>query len=128
MQETLWNCDKCGRQFSKRGQWHSCVSFSVEDLFEGKPRPLKHISHDLLNHLRKFGSIRVDAVKSGIDIAGRSHFAMVQVLSDGLRRGFAAKRPIHNPRILRSETVLQNQYVHPLKLRSPSDIDAELLT
>jgi hypothetical protein len=33
----LWTCPKCGRQFEREGQSHSCKLFPLEQHFENKP-------------------------------------------------------------------------------------------
>ncbi len=37
----LWRCPKCGREFARHNQGHSCVSTSVDDHFRGKAYGLR---------------------------------------------------------------------------------------
>jgi hypothetical protein len=66
---TLWTCLKCGRQFKNTNQSHSYVTISVDDHFKGKPKRLRDIFDGLYGKLKRFGSVRVDAVKTGINLA-----------------------------------------------------------
>jgi len=66
----LWKCSKCGREFRKKSQWHSCVTVSVDDHFKNKPERLRKIFNLVLQESEKNGTVRVDAVKSGINLIG----------------------------------------------------------
>ncbi len=75
--KSLWRCPNCGRKFSNKRQWHSCLSRPLQKHFEGKPLSLKVMFDHLVERLRMFGPVRLDAVKTSINIAGKSHFAIV---------------------------------------------------
>jgi len=80
-----WKCPRCGREFARKGQWHSHASLSVDNMFDRKPKRLKEIFDQVLRELQNNGSVvRVDAVKSSINFAGKSHFGGVRVLKDSL--------------------------------------------
>ncbi len=74
-----------------------------------------------------FGPVRLDAVKTSINIAGKSHFAGLQVLRDSLKLGFVMNSKLHNKRILRCQRLGKTVYGHTVKLIRKKDIDAELL-
>ena len=77
--------------------------------------------------LRQNGPVRVDAVKSGINLAGKSHFGEVHVLRDSLNLTFVLNRKIDNPRIRRVQKITEKTYTHNVNLKEPSDVDEELL-
>ena len=70
MKESYWRCPKCGREFSKKNQFHSCVSVSIDEHFKNKPPKLKEIFDYLRENVKKFGQIRIDAVKTAINLGG----------------------------------------------------------
>ena len=123
---SFWRCSECEREFRLENQWHSCVRRSVEDHFEGKPEEVRRTFVRLVGELERLGPIRVDAVKSGINIAGRAHFAGARPQKDGLRVGFLLGRRLEHPRVLRAEWVGGRVYAHSVKLAREEDLD-ELL-
>ena len=122
-----WHCPQCGREFRTRNQWHSCVSYTVEGHFEGKPPELREAFERLVGELRRLGPVRVDAVKTGINLAGRAHFGGVRVQTDRLRVGFLLGRQLDDPRILRTERLGPALVGHSVAVRSPANVDEQLL-
>ncbi len=53
----LWRCPNCGREFARSGQSHSCVKYSVEDHFRGKPAELKKMFDLLVRELELSGPV-----------------------------------------------------------------------
>jgi hypothetical protein len=125
----LWKCPECGREFSRKGQWHSHSSLPVDALFSGKPKQLREIFDKIVHELQKDGSvIRVDASKSSINLAGRSHFGGVHVLKDSLDIGFILDRKINNRRIRKIQQITNNIFAHNVTVEKPSDVDHELIS
>jgi hypothetical protein len=123
----LWQCPRCGRQFAKRNQSHSCGAYSIDNQFRGKSPSLRKVFDQLLNKVSQFGPVRSDTVRSAINITNRFHFAMVYVLRDSLKVDFSSNRKLDSKRILRSQKMSENSYINYLKLTSPEDTDEELL-
>ena len=123
----MWTCPECGRQFRNKNQWHSCVTISVDDHFEDRPERLRDTFDKLLGELRRLGEIRVDAVKMGINLARRSHFAMVFVKRDWINLEFTVKRKLESPRFERAFRIYEDNFGYRVRLREPGDVDGELL-
>ena len=125
--KTLWQCPTCKRKFAKRNQWHSCKPVAVEAHFTGKPARLKALFEELVAKLKQFGPVRIDAVKSSINLASTYHFGGVRVLQDSLHVGFVIARPLTHERIRRSQQLGPSTYGHAMHLTRKEDLDAELL-
>lgn len=125
--QTLGRCPKCGREFPNKNQWHSRVSYSVDDHFQGKPPSLGETFDSLLERISQFGPIRVDAAKTSINIAAKSHFAGVQVLKSSLKLGFTFDTVIDDEHIRLSQKLSETSYGHTVKLVQKQDVDAQLL-
>lgn len=123
----LWECPKCGRKFPKKNQWHSCISYSMEHHFRGKPAWLREPFDFLLEKMGEFGPIRLDAVKSSISIAAKSHFAGMHVLGSSLNLGFILDTPLEDERILRTQKLSETRWGHTVKLAQKEDADAQVL-
>lgn len=126
MNENFWICPKCERKFSKKNQWHSCVSISVNEHFKNKYPILKEIFYSLQKEIEKFGQIRIDAVKTSINIGGKSQFISIFVLKDSIKIDFIIKRRIQSPRFIRVRGPTNNYYTYTLKLKRLTDINDEL--
>jgi hypothetical protein len=123
----LWKCPTCGRRFAKVRQWHSCAARGVEDHFRGKGAAVRAIFDRLIQELRTIGPVRVDAVKTSINLINKHHFGGVRVRRNYLRVGFLANVPIHSPRIVHSESLGPGRVAQSVEIRSVEEIDHELL-
>jgi hypothetical protein len=124
---TSWRCPICHRRFARLRQWHSCQSRSVDAHFADRDPALRRLFDFLIGRLEKTGPVRIDAVKSSINLVSRHHFGAVTVRSAYLRLGFVASTRIQSPRIVRNETLGPNRVGHSVVVRDKADIDAELL-
>ena len=122
-----WKCPKCGREFSKKNQWHSCVSISIDEHFKNKPPILKKVFNVLQKEVEKFGRIRIDIVQTSINIGGKSHCISLFVLKESLKVDFLLKRRIQSPRFTRVRGPTNNYYTYTLKLKDLSDVNEELI-
>jgi hypothetical protein len=74
-----------------------------------------------------FGAVRVDAVKTSINFAGRYHFAAVWPRKERLDVELVLARPLASPRVVRSQALGPEKHVHWIQVRGPEDLDAELI-
>ncbi|MFX1569288.1 MAG: DUF5655 domain-containing protein [Promethearchaeota archaeon] len=123
----FWKCPKCKREFSKRNQWHSCVSISINEHFEGKAPLQKKIYNVLQKEIEKFGQIRIDAVQTSINIGGKYHFLSLFVLKESLKIDFILERRIQNPRFTRIRGPTNGYFTYTLKLNDLTDVNNELI-
>lgn len=123
----LWKCPKCGRDFAKKNQWHSCLSISVDQHFRRVDPVLRKTYDSLIGRLKEFGPLRVDAVKSSINLVSTYHFGAVSVRRDSIRLGFILDQEIEDERIIRIERVSPKRVGHSVKLNSPGDVDDQLM-
>ena len=122
-----WTCPTCERKFARAKQWHSCQPQPIDSHFCGKDPTLKKLFDLLIGKLQKTGPLRVDAVKTSINLISRHHFGGVNVRRDYLRVGFLAREEIKNPRVVHKQVIGSNRVAHSVVVRSASDIDAELI-
>lgn len=81
----------------------------------------------LVGRLKELGPLRVDAVKSSIDLVSKYHFGAVSVRPDHLRLGFISDHEIEHERIIRTERVGPSRVGHSVKLSSPEDVNSQLI-
>ena len=123
----FWKCPNCGREFSKKGQFHSCVSISVYDHFKNRPDKLREIFELLKKEIEKFGQVRIDAVKTSINFGGKSQFGVIFVLKDNLTLDFVMERKIDSPRFFKTRGPTNNYYTYTIKLKNKKDINLDLI-
>ncbi|MHA2008537.1 MAG: DUF5655 domain-containing protein [Promethearchaeota archaeon] len=122
-----WKCPNCGREFSKKGQFHSCVLFSVADHFKDKPIKLKKIFELLRQEVEKFGKVRIDSVKTTINFGGKSQFSVIFVMRESLKLDFLLDKKIENSRFSKVRGPTNNYYTYTIKLENLKDIDNQLI-
>ncbi len=127
MVNDLWNCPRCGRQFPKRNQWHSCTSVPIADHFKDRPARLKEVFISLLQEVEQCGPVRVDAVKSSINLVSRYHFAAVYVQKNSLKLEFVLDRALDDERILRTQPIGEGVFSNFVNMTRIEDIDEQLL-
>jgi hypothetical protein len=88
---------------------------------------LRTIYRRLLAALRLFGPVRVDAVQTSINLVSTHHFGGLTVRRDYLRLGFLSDTRIDHPRIVHRLVLGPKRVGHTVLLRSPADIDRQLL-
>lgn len=122
-----WVCPRCGRRFARANQWHSCAPRTIASHFAGTDPTLRQVFDHLMRELGKTGPLRVDAVKTSINLISRRHFGGIVVRRGYLRLGFLARQPIASARIVRREKIGPNRVGHTVVVRCMEDVDAELL-
>jgi hypothetical protein len=123
----FWKCPKCGREFSKKEQFHSCVSISIEDHFKHKSPELRKIFEVIRNKVEKFGIMRIDAVKTSINFGGKSQFCVIFVSQEKLKLEFLLNRRIEDSRFLKVRGPTNNYYTYTIILKNRKDVDDHLI-
>ena len=89
---------------------------------------LKALFDELAAKLKKFGPLRIDAVKTSINLASTFHFGGVRVQRDSLHLGFVLNRRLRHDRIIRTQQLGPTLFGHAVKLIRREDLNQELLT
>jgi hypothetical protein len=124
----LWKCPECGREFARAKQWHSCAVKGLDEHFRGRDPHLRGVFDLLVSKLRKIGPVKLDPVKTSINLTAGRHFAGVTVRGTFLRVGFFAPRRIVDRRIVHFERLGPDRFGHSVVVESVADLDDQLLT
>ena len=125
--EPLWRCAKCGHRFVTRNLWHSCGRYHLADHFRGKPAALRETFDCYVAAARRNGPVTVYAQKTRIVMQVRVRFAGAVVRKGWLDATMWLKRRVTHPRLVRTESFRDVDYVHHFQLRVPGDVDASLV-
>jgi len=118
-----WTCPACRREFPRARQWHSCAVKGLDEHFRGRDPHLREIFDELVARLRKFGPLKVDPVKTCINLTVRHHIGAVTVRGTFLRLGFLSDRRIQDERIAHVERLGPAKFGHSVILESVEDLD-----
>ena len=123
----LWRCPACRREFVKPNQWHSCATRGLDEHFKGRDPHLRQVFDALVSKLRKIGPVKVDPVKTSINLTSGRHLGAVTVRGTYLRVGFYGTKRIVDPRIVHFERLGPERFGHSVVLESTEDIDDQLM-
>ena len=104
------------------------LSPSTEALFAASHPIVPAIYERILTALRALGPFEEQPKKTSIHLAHGTGFAGIHPRKTALVLNLRLDRALEGPRISKSEQVSRNRYHNEVKLTSPDDVDAELIT
>ena len=122
----LWKCPKCGAKLVTRNLWHACGRYSLKALFARSEPQVWRIYRQYEKLVRSIGPITVVPQKSRFVFMTRIRFAGGMPRKSYIDAHFLYPRALRSPRITASMK-FSRCYAHRLHLRSPRDLDAQLL-
>jgi hypothetical protein len=124
----VWVCPKCSRQFGRAGQSHECApAMSIDDYFATGPAHERPIFEAVMRHLESVGPVHVEPVSVGIFLKRARTFAELRPMRQWVALSFSLPYRAEHPRITRKVQLYGRSYFHVANLRSPADLDAQLL-
>jgi hypothetical protein len=100
---------------------------TVENHFSSKDPIVREIYERVLEVIRRIGSVIEEPKKTSIHLVNSSALAGVATRKDSLILTLKSDRKLTSPRIHKSEQVSAGRFHHEVKLRSPADIDSEVI-
>jgi hypothetical protein len=123
----LWTCPKCGRQFERQGQTHSCKPFALEQHFEGKPAG--RLLYEEFRHAvkRQVGAFKIESLECCIHFVRTFTFVAIKILKDKIRVDFSLSRKIKSKRIVQSLQMSAQRWLYVIDIMNEDEIDEGLL-
>jgi hypothetical protein len=124
---TQWTCPKCKRQFEKKNQAHSCVSYPLTNHFKGKEYAkslFEHLKKEVAKHI---GPLKIESLPCCIHLVSNYTFGAVWALKDRIRIDFRVDGKIKTKKPFCVNRISANRYLYYFDLMDKSDIDQELL-
>jgi hypothetical protein len=123
----MWTCSKCGRQFERQGQSHSCNLFPVEKHFEGKP--FGEFLFEALKKSLKQKKIgyKIESLECCIHFVKKGTFAAAKIFRDKIRIDFALARKLTGKRFNQVARLSAHRYLYVVDIFNESEIDGELM-
>ena len=127
MPSSLWRCPDCGRRFANRNQSHACgSSHRLADHFAGRDPEVVSTYRALVSAARRNGPVIVLPEKTRIAFQVRMSFAAFSLKRHWVDGHVVLARRLDNPRFKRVYEVSPRNQVHEFRLRSRSEVDAEV--
>ncbi len=123
----MWTCTKCGREFKRKDQQHSCRLISSEVIFSKHPPELKKIYVEISRIVKSFGDYREEAVPPDvIFFKTESTFLGIKVKKDHLEVEFFLDRLENVPAVSKYLQTSKHRVAHVVPVDSIDEIDAQL--
>src|SRR5262245_44702976 len=122
----LWICPKCGARLISRNLWHSCGRFTLESLFRGARPDVLELAREFIRMLQALGDVQVIPQKTRLVCVARVRFGGLYPRKGGFRVGFALRRWIDSPRIVKTVDYGPRWRGHFVAVQSRDDLDSEL--
>lgn len=106
---------------------HSCGRWSIDEHFAGKSPAVRELFDALTTFVAQAGPSTCYAEKTRIVFQTRGRFMAVMPRREWLACHLWLKRRLTSPRYHRIESLADRDFVHHFRLRTPADLDAELL-
>jgi hypothetical protein len=124
----LWICPDCGARLVSRNLWHSCGSFTFDDLFGGSDAQVQEAASRLIALCEEFGDVQVIPQKSRLALVARVRFSVLLPQRKSVIVGFALHRWITSPRVLRTDDFGPRWRYHYVRVAGATSIDDELIS
>ena len=122
-----WECPDCRRRFGRRGQSHECApAMTLDDYFLTGPPRERPIFDAVMAHLDTLGDVHVEPVSVGIFLKRSKGFAQLRPKVNWIELSFGLSRTITHPKITRIMRASDTRTYHCVRLREPSDVDADV--
>ncbi len=125
--QKLWTCPKCKRQFEKKNQAHSCVSYPLANHFKNKEYAKGLFGHLKQEITKKIGPVKIESLPCCIHLVSTYTFGGVWALRDRIRIDFRTDGKIKTKKLYKMIRMSPNRYLYYFDLKSKKDVDAKLL-
>lgn len=123
----LWKCPKCGRQFKRKDQSHSCKTVPLEQHFNGKEKGKLLYEKFSAAVKRRFGSFKVESLECCIHFVSTYTFTAVKIFKDKIVVDFTLEHIIQSKRIKQELQMSANRYLYIIDVLNEEEIDDEIM-
>ncbi|MDD5552088.1 MAG: DUF5655 domain-containing protein [Candidatus Pacebacteria bacterium] len=128
MEQKLWKCKKCKREFKKKNQAHSCVVYPIKNHFKNK-----ELAKELFEYFKKeiqknVGPLKIESLPCCIHLVSNYTFGAVWALKDKIRIDFRVDRKIKSKKIWKMIQMSPGRFLYYFEIYNKKEIDKELLS
>jgi len=126
--DELWTCRKCGRTFANRNQSHTCRPLGdLASHFHGKDAAVRETFDRIVGVVQGLGPVEILAEKTRIALHARMTFAAFTPRIHWLDGHVVLAERLDSDRFTRIEVYSPRNVLHAFRLRSPAEVDAEVV-
>lgn len=123
----LWKCPKCGRQFARKGQSHSCRSYALEQHFKGKETG-KLLYESFIKAVETpLGALKIESLECCIHLVSTVTFAAVKIYKNKIQVEFATDHPLESERFTKAEQLSAHRFLYFVDIMKEVDLDTQLI-
>lgn len=123
----MWKCPKCGREFNREKQSHSCVVYPIENHFQNKVKG-KLLFETLVKKIeKKIGEVKIESLPCCIHLVSDHTFSGVWVSDDKIRIDFSVDYSVEDKRVVKEVKLSKNRTIYYIDIESEGEIDKVLL-
>jgi len=123
----LWKCPKCGRQFERKNQSHSCKNYPLEQHFYRKEKGKMLYEKFRMAVKNQLGSFKIESLECCIHFVSTFTFAAIKIFKDKIRVDFSLDHKIENTQIKKYIQMSANRYLYYIDIISEDEIDGKLM-
>ena len=123
----MWICSKCGRQFKKAKQPHTCRKVSLEKHFKNKEKAKRMFDYLVGQINNNIGKCKIVSIPCCIHLFGNYDFLAALPKKDGLEIRFALNRRLDSPRLKQCVKMSSKVFKNCFYLNSKKEIDNEFI-
>ncbi|HEY9376044.1 MAG TPA: hypothetical protein VIQ02_02985 [Jiangellaceae bacterium] len=123
---SLWICPRCGARLVSRNLWHSCGTFTLDDLFAKSEPAVLGLARTYVAMLQSLGDVQVIPQKTRLVCVARVRFAGLEPRQAGFLANFALHRWLDSPRVVKTADYGPRWRAHYVLVRDVSDLNDEL--
>lgn len=124
----MWSCPRCHREFNKVGQSHSCKTKMLDEHFKNKELAQELFSALIEAARAKVGACTIISLPCCVHLLGTYDFLAALPRKDRLEIRFALRRRLESSRVIQSVQLSKQSFKVCINLRSPDQIDDELIS
>jgi transposase-like protein len=125
--DKLWKCPRCGREFQRQNQSHSCKLYPLEKHFEGKTAG--RLLYEQLKQAvsKQVGTFKILSLECCIHFDTSFTFAAVKIFKTKIQVHFRLHHKASSKRFKKEIQLSANSYLYYVDIGSNNEIDAGLL-
>ena len=123
----MWKCPKCGREFNKEKQSHSCVVYPIKNHFKDKGKG-KLLFELLVKKIEKeIGEVKIESLPCCIHLVSSYTFSGVWISNNKIRIDFRVDYQLKSKKVVKEVKLSKNRTIYYIDIEREEDIDKELL-
>lgn len=123
----LWKCPKCGRQFERKNQSHSCKNFPLEQHFYRKEKGKMLYEKFRMAVKNQLGSFKIESLECCIHFVSTFTFAAIKIFKEKIQVDFSLDHKIESKQIKKYTQMSANRHLYYINIISEDEIDGELM-